>query len=173
MTNINISPNPVYALDNETALGYPGLGLVDMDVQFHGGTNGSGSFGTAGSDTVNASMGHPVTDAEYGSPPLLKQSPPMVAVFTTAYGVVLFLAVVNNCLVVTAIRRNQNLRTITNMFVANLAIADITVSLLVLPITLLSNLFTGTYHDLSTSETPNMRTFIFTGVPRSSITCHK
>ena len=84
--------------------------------------------------------------------PLLKQSPAAIALFTVAYGVVLLLAVINNSLVVTAIQRNQQLRTVTNMFVTNLAVADITVSLLVLPITLLTNLFTGKPRPSSTTS---------------------
>ncbi|ELU16809.1 hypothetical protein CAPTEDRAFT_225192 [Capitella teleta] len=79
--------------------------------------------------------------AGWGSPPLFKQTPMMVAVLTLAYLVVFVLAVVNNCLVVSAIVRNLQLRTITNYFLANLAVADILVSFIVLPITLLSNLF--------------------------------
>ena len=76
-------------------------------------------------------------------PPLLRQSLLMVVVLTLAYAAVFLLAVVNNLLVVTVIYRNPALRTVTNYFLTNLAVADITVSFIVLPVTLLSNLFTG------------------------------
>ncbi len=75
--------------------------------------------------------------------PLLRQSMIMVIILSFAYVVVFILAVVNNSLVVAAINRNPQLKTVTNIFVANLAVADILVSMMVLPITLLSNLFEG------------------------------
>ena len=75
--------------------------------------------------------------------PLLRQSPIMVVILSFAYVVVFFLSIVNNSLVVAVIYRNPQLRTITNIFIANLAVADILVSILVLPITLLGNLFEG------------------------------
>ena len=74
---------------------------------------------------------------------LLNHPLPLVIVMSVAYAVVFLLAVVNNSLVVSVIYRNPQMRNVTNYFLANLAIADITVSLLVLPITLLSNVFTG------------------------------
>jgi len=131
---MNGSQYPVYSLNNVTLHSYPDVEVMFPDV------NRTDLYGSV---TKSDNGGDPLTDPEYERPPLLKQSPPMIAVFTIAYGVVLLLAVVNNALVVTAIQRNTNLRTVTNMFIANLAVADITVSLLVLPITLLSNLFTG------------------------------
>ena len=76
-------------------------------------------------------------------PALLRQSLPMVVVLTLAYAAVFTLAVVNNLLVVTVIYRYPALRTVTNYFLANLAVADITVSFIVLPITLLTSLFNG------------------------------
>ena len=76
---------------------------------------------------------------------LLRQSMAMIIILSFAYVVVFILAIVNNSLVVAVIYRNPQLRTVTNYFIANLAIADIMISILVLPITLLSNLFEGTY----------------------------
>lgn len=65
----------------------------------------------------------------------------MFSVFTLTYLIVFILALVNNSLALAAILRNTQLRTVTNYFLMNLAIADITVSIVVLPITLLSNIF--------------------------------
>ncbi len=79
-------------------------------------------------------------------PPLLNHSLPLVVALSVAYLVVFILAVVNNSLVVSIIYRNPQMRNVTNYFLANLAIADITVSVIVLPITLLSNIFTGKVH---------------------------
>ena len=100
---------------------------------------GVGNTSLAGNG--NAELGH-----SYGAirlPPLLKVPVPMVVILSLAYLIVFLLAVVNNSLVVSVIYRNQQMRNATNFFLANLAVADITVSFLVLPITLLSNIFTG------------------------------
>ena len=75
--------------------------------------------------------------------PLFKQPSAMVIGLSLAYIVVFVLGLVNNSLVVSVIYRNPQLRTVTNYFIANLAVADILVCILVLPITLLSNIFTG------------------------------
>ena len=90
-------------------------------------------------DTVNRYL-----ETERMKPwPLLRQSLIMVVILSFAYVIVFFLSIVNNSLVVAVIYRNHQLRTITNIFIANLAVADILVSILVLPITLLGNLFEG------------------------------
>ena len=75
--------------------------------------------------------------------PLFKQTLTMTVVLSLAYLLVLVLGIVANALVVSVIYRNPAMRTVTNYFIANLAVADILVSILVLPITLLSNLFNG------------------------------
>ena len=82
----------------------------------------------------------------YNKPwPLLKQPTHMVVVLSLAYVIVLLLGVINNSLVVSVIYRNPQLRSVTNYFIANLAVADIFVCIVVLPITLLTNLLTGKY----------------------------
>ncbi|KAK2141123.1 hypothetical protein LSH36_1157g01010 [Paralvinella palmiformis] len=100
---------------------------------------------TSFSDNVTAAMMGPADSddvIQWYRPPLLKQSAPIVVLFSIAYLIVFVLAVVNNSLVVTVIYRNPQMRTVTNYFLANLAVADIMVSFVVLPLTLLSNLFT-------------------------------
>ena len=97
-------------------------------------------------DNVTVAMMEPADSddvIQWYRPPLLKQSAPIVVLFSIAYLTVFVLAVVNNSLVVTVIYRNPQMRTVTNYFLANLAVADIMVSFVVLPLTLLSNLFTG------------------------------
>lgn len=84
--------------------------------------------------------------------PFLKQPLPMIILLSVAYIVVFLLGIVNNCLVISVIYRNNQLRTVTNYFIANLAVADILVCISVLPITLLNNVFKG----------KNMFTFLVT-----------
>ena len=74
--------------------------------------------------------------------PLLQQSPPVVAVLSLAYLLVFVFGIVNNCLLMLAVYRNKELRTVTNYFIVNLALADILVCT-TMPITLLSNVFKG------------------------------
>ena len=78
-------------------------------------------------------------------PPLFKQSValPLIIFLCVAYTLIFLLSLINNSLVLTVIYKNSQMRSITNYFLANLATADITVSLIVLPITLLSNILTG------------------------------
>jgi len=75
--------------------------------------------------------------------PLLKQTPLVTAIYTVAYVTVFTLALINNSCVLIVILRNAQMRTVTNFFLANLAVADLIVSFIVLPITLLSNIFSG------------------------------
>lgn len=102
-------------------------------------TSGDGNFFLNSSDDI----GSDGPGIEISLAPLLKQTLAISVLFTIIYGVVFVFAIVNNSLVVAVIYRNPHMRTVTNYFIANLAVADILVSLLVLPITLLSNLLSG------------------------------
>ena len=75
--------------------------------------------------------------------PLLKQPLYAVALLTTGYVFVAIVGIVSNSVVVAVICRQARMRTVINYFLANLAVADILVCVVVLPITLLENIFTG------------------------------
>lgn len=62
-----------------------------------------------------------------------------------AYGLVLVVGLCGNVAVCLVIMRSRTMRSPTNLFIANLAIADILVNLLCLPFTLIGNLFPGKY----------------------------
>ncbi|XP_071807929.1 orexin receptor type 2-like [Asterias amurensis] len=51
------------------------------------------------------------------------------------YGLVFLLAIIGNTLVCIAVLRNEHMRTVTNYYIVNLAVADILVSLVCLPVT--------------------------------------
>ena len=76
---------------------------------------------------------------------ILKQPTYMIAIYSVAYSVVFFCALFGNLMVVTVVFRNRAMRTVTNCFIVNLAVADILVAVFNLPITLLSNLYLGKY----------------------------
>ncbi|CAH1793894.1 unnamed protein product [Owenia fusiformis] len=74
--------------------------------------------------------------------PMIKQPLHMIAIYSTAYAIVFILALIGNTLVVSLVYNNKRMHNVTNYFIVNLAMADILVSLVNLPITLLSNIFT-------------------------------
>lgn len=62
-------------------------------------------------------------------------------IFCVAYSVVFVLGIFGNSFVVAVVVRSPRMRTVTNYFIVNLALADILVVLVCLPATLVSNLF--------------------------------
>lgn len=74
---------------------------------------------------------------------ILKQPTHMIAIYSIAYSIVFLCALFGNLMVVTVVVRNRAMRTVTNCFIVNLAVADILVAVFNLPITLLSNLYLG------------------------------
>lgn len=93
--------------------------------------------------TRSSETGEGSSDAFFKPWSPLKQPVYAVALLAAAYAVVAILGVVNNTIVIVVICRQVKLRTVTNYFLANLAIADVLVCIFVLPITLLDNIFTG------------------------------
>ncbi|XP_064627956.1 neuropeptide SIFamide receptor-like [Lineus longissimus] len=98
-----------------------------------------------GNLTGNASVPYNFTDEEEYLliTGLWKQPLHLILIYSFAYSVVFTLAVVGNSLVVSVVYKNPRMHTVTNYFIVNLAIADMLVSVIVLPITLLSNLMYG------------------------------
>lgn len=76
---------------------------------------------------------------------ILKQPSYMIAIYSIAYSVVFLCALFGNLMVVTVVFKNRAMRTVTNCFIVNLAVADILVAVFNLPITLLSNLYLGKF----------------------------
>ena len=110
------------------------ISYVDMDTNIS-------QLNTSMDRILNVTSSNPALK----HPPLLKQSVSqwIIIFLCCAYSVIFLLSLVNNSLVLTVIYKNPQMRSVTNYFLANLATADITVSLIVLPITLLSNILTG------------------------------
>ncbi|XP_031417262.1 neuropeptide FF receptor 1 isoform X2 [Clupea harengus] len=72
-----------------------------------------------------------------------QHSRPVAAVVMFAYIFIFFLCMIGNTLVCLIVVRNRQMRTVTNIFILNLAISDLLVGILCLPITLADNLITG------------------------------
>lgn len=76
---------------------------------------------------------------------LYRHSLLMTVVYCIAYVIVFLVGLVGNSFVIAVVLRMRNMRTVTNYFIVNLAIADILVIVFCLPATLMSNIFVRKY----------------------------
>lgn len=76
---------------------------------------------------------------------LYRHSLTMSTVYCIAYIIVFLVGLVGNSFVIAVVLRMRNMRTVTNYFIVNLAVADILVIVFCLPATLMSNLFVRKY----------------------------
>ncbi|XP_075238341.1 neuropeptide SIFamide receptor-like [Lycorma delicatula] len=65
----------------------------------------------------------------------------MTVLYCVAYVVVFIVGLIGNCFVIAVVYRSPRMRTVTNFFIVNLAVADILVIVFCLPATLMSNIF--------------------------------
>ncbi|XP_035668464.1 neuropeptide FF receptor 1-like [Branchiostoma floridae] len=72
-----------------------------------------------------------------------KQSTAVIVIFILAYLSIFLLCVVGNILVILVMVFNRNMRTVTNMFITNLAVADLLVGVFCLPFNLADNITTS------------------------------
>ncbi|MBN3302742.1 IPYR pyrophosphatase, partial [Amia calva] len=72
-----------------------------------------------------------------------QHSLPVATIFIFAYILIFFLCMVGNILVCFIVLRSKQMRTVTNIFILNLAISDLLVGIFCMPTTLVDNLITG------------------------------
>ncbi|XP_054989891.1 neuropeptide FF receptor 1 [Sorex araneus] len=77
---------------------------------------------------------------------------PVAAVLISAYALIFLLCVVGNTLVCCVVLRNRHMRTVTNVFILNLAVSDLLVGFFCMPTTLVDNLITGWPFDNATCK---------------------
>ncbi|XP_012258758.1 neuropeptide SIFamide receptor [Athalia rosae] len=70
-----------------------------------------------------------------------RHSMAMTAVYCVAYLLVFIIGLIGNSFVIAVVYRSPRMRTVTNFFIVNLAVADILVIVFCLPATLMSNIF--------------------------------
>lgn len=75
----------------------------------------------------------------------MRYSPGIVAVLCLAYFIVFVVGLVGNSFVVAVVARTPRMRSVTNYFIVNLAMADILVVVFCIPATLLGNIFVREY----------------------------
>lgn len=76
---------------------------------------------------------------------LYRHSTPIIFVYCIAYLIVFMVGLVGNLFVIAVVYRSPRMRTVTNFFIVNLAVADILVIVFCLPATLMSNIFVRKY----------------------------
>ncbi|XP_035495832.1 neuropeptide FF receptor 1 like 2 [Scophthalmus maximus] len=75
--------------------------------------------------------------------PYYQHSLYVAASYILAYFFIFLLCMVGNCLVCLIVMENRRMRTVTNLFILNLAISDLLVGIFCIPTTLVDNLVTG------------------------------
>ncbi|XP_020641810.3 neuropeptide FF receptor 1 [Pogona vitticeps] len=75
--------------------------------------------------------------------PYYQHSLPVAVLYIVAYLFIFALCVVGNSLVCFVVLKNRRMRTVTNLFIFNLAISDLLVGIFCVPTTLVDNLITG------------------------------
>lgn len=135
---ITTSPAP------DTMLGTEYLGTI-FEVVTH--TETSDLYKAAvldlrGIGTLVMNSSSNATDAAAFRPELFyRHSMAMTAVYCVAYLLVFAVGIVGNFFVIAVVFRSPRMRTVTNFFIVNLAVADILVIVFCLPATLMSNIF--------------------------------
>lgn len=81
--------------------------------------------------------------SEFGN--LYRHSPGMTVVYCILYVIIFIVGLIGNSFVIAVVLRAPRMRTVTNFFIANLAIADILVIVFCLPATLMGNIFVRKY----------------------------
>uniref|UniRef100_A0A8C9SX85 Neuropeptide FF receptor 1 n=1 Tax=Scleropages formosus TaxID=113540 RepID=A0A8C9SX85_SCLFO len=95
-------------------------------------------------DSTNSSDATNVTDVTRVTfSPYYQHSLAMAASYILAYLFIFLLCMVGNGLVCLIVLRNRRMRTVTNLFILNLAISDLLVGVFCIPTTLVDNLITG------------------------------
>lgn len=69
--------------------------------------------------------------------------PSVAAIFIASYLLIFLMCMVGNGMVCFIILRSRNMRTVTNLFILNLAISDLLVGIFCMPTTLVDNIITG------------------------------
>lgn len=83
--------------------------------------------------------------------PYYQHSLSVAASYILAYFFIFLLCMVGNFLVCLIVLENRRMRTVTNLFILNLAISDLLVGIFCIPTTLVDNLITGRYLVISTA----------------------
>lgn len=84
--------------------------------------------------------------------PFYQHSLCVAASYILAYFFIFLLCMVGNILVCLIVLGNRRMRTVTNLFILNLAISDLLVGIFCIPTTLVDNLITGNKYPVITAQ---------------------
>lgn len=110
--------------------------LIELVTQ-HNDTGPPDGYGD--SSASNLSLNGTEPDMVY------RHSMPIILLYCVAYLIVFLVGLVGNCFVIAVVYRSPRMRTVTNFFIVNLAVADILVIVFCLPATLMSNIYVRKY----------------------------
>lgn len=96
---------------------------------------------------MNASLN--ATESVLLPDPFYRHSMAMTVVYCVAYLLVFAVGLVGNFFVIAVVFRSPRMRTVTNFFIVNLAVADILVIIFCLPATLMINIYVRKYDQYS------------------------
>lgn len=121
----------------------PRAAIMDDQGVASGGQGVHGLFNASKTDVANLSAIEQTPDRLY------RHSMAMSAVYCVAYVVVFVVGLIGNSFVIAVVYRSPRMRTVTNFFIVNLAVADVLVIVFCLPATLMSNIFVREYTTLT------------------------
>lgn len=101
-----------------------------------------------GNETAHSAAGTGIDHIDHDLPDyglFYRHSLTLTAVYCVAYIFVFIVGLVGNSFVIAVVLRSPRMRTVTNFFIVNLAVADILVIVFCLPATLMGNLFVRKY----------------------------
>lgn len=119
------------------------LDMVNPNGEDRGETFEAG-FKTNG-ETLVMNTSSNITESTIVPELFYRHSAALTVVYCVAYILVFAVGLVGNCFVIAVVFRSPRMRTVTNFFIVNLAIADILVIVFCLPATLTSNIFVRKY----------------------------
>lgn len=96
---------------------------------------------------MNASL-NATAESSFATDLFYRHSMAMTAVYCVAYLLVFAVGIIGNFFVIAVVFRSPRMRTVTNFFIVNLAVADILVIIFCLPATLMSNIFVRKYSSI-------------------------
>lgn len=92
---------------------------------------------------LNSSLDGAVNASNITFFPYYQHSLYVAVIYTLAYCFIFALCMLGNILVCLIVLENRRMRTVTNLFILNLAISDLLVGIFCIPTTLVDNLITG------------------------------
>ncbi|XP_066549763.1 neuropeptide FF receptor 1 [Amia ocellicauda] len=141
LTSINLARNK-FSVFPERLTDIKTLEKIDLEGNEITGLTVSPTSSTLDSENGHTSLSQGKMD-NYTFSSYFQHSLPVATIFIFAYILIFFLCMVGNILVCFIVLRSKQMRTVTNIFILNLAISDLLVGIFCMPTTLVDNLITG------------------------------